>query len=253
MPLLALDTSAAISVAVLLGDGRVVERNLLEFRLHAEQLSVVIAAALAGAGVTPTDLTGIAVGTGPGPFTGLRIGLAAARTLAFVLDVPLYGVCSLDALAAQAIQQLELAPDTELIVATDARRREVYWAQYLVVPSWAETLPTHSAPDKAPKPLANPHTSIWPAYSAAPLSLVGPRVSKPDSVEQELAAILPNTIVGQGTLLYPDALPATQGAPALPSAAALGQIALSRAQLGIEQPTDPLYLRRPDIHGVPVG
>jgi tRNA threonylcarbamoyladenosine biosynthesis protein TsaB len=70
----------------------------------------------------------VAVGVGPGPFTGLRVGLVTARTLALALDIPVYGVCSLDVLAAQAVE--EGVVDRPFLVATDARRKEVYWAPY---------------------------------------------------------------------------------------------------------------------------
>ena len=72
------------------------------------------------------DLTGIAVGVGPGPFTGLRVGLVTARTLALAREIPVHGVCSLDILAAEAMD----AGLEEFVVATDARRKEVYLASY---------------------------------------------------------------------------------------------------------------------------
>ena len=69
---------------------------------HGEQLAPLIETALGAAGLVRQDLTAIGVGVGPGPFTGLRVGLVTARTLAFVLELPVYGVCSLDVLAAEA-------------------------------------------------------------------------------------------------------------------------------------------------------
>ena len=93
---------------------------------HAEKLTPLIAACVESAGVRLADLEQIVVGLGPGPFTGLRVGIVSAQVLASVLGCALHGVCSLDVLAAQHAA----AADGEFVVATDARRREVYWARY---------------------------------------------------------------------------------------------------------------------------
>ena len=79
-------------------------------------------------GLVRQDLTAIAVGVGPGPFTGLRVGLVTARTLGFVLEIPVYGVCTLDVLAVEAVDTGSVIG--EFVVATDARRKEVYLASY---------------------------------------------------------------------------------------------------------------------------
>ncbi|WP_238997172.1 tRNA (adenosine(37)-N6)-threonylcarbamoyltransferase complex dimerization subunit type 1 TsaB, partial [Mycolicibacterium sp. CBMA 361] len=81
-----------------------------------------VVAAVADAGIAFADLSAVVVGCGPGPFTGLRVGMATAAAYGHALGIPVYGVCSLDA----------IAPGTpgELLVVTDARRREVYWARY---------------------------------------------------------------------------------------------------------------------------
>src|SRR5687767_15516068 len=95
---------------------------------HGEHLAPLIARAMREAGIVRQDLTAIAVGVGPGPFTGLRVGLVTARTLGFVLELPVYGVCSLDVLAVEAVQTGSV--DGDFVVATDARRKEVYLASY---------------------------------------------------------------------------------------------------------------------------
>jgi tRNA threonylcarbamoyladenosine biosynthesis protein TsaB len=100
------------------------ERTVIDGRRHAELLAPGIAHVLADAGATASDLTAVAVGVGPGPFTGLRVGLVTARALADALSIPVTGVCTLDILAA------EVAATDRFLVATDARRREVYWAVY---------------------------------------------------------------------------------------------------------------------------
>ena len=123
--LLALDT-ATPAVTVALGDGpRVLaESTVVDARRHGELLAPGIERVLADAGVDRRALTGVAVGVGPGPFTGLRVGLMTARVLGAALGIPVHGVCTLDVVAAGAGLQGRFR------VATDARRREVYWAAY---------------------------------------------------------------------------------------------------------------------------
>ena len=125
--LLAFDTATPqVTVALHDGDSVVASYEAAETMRHGEMLAPGIRQVLADANVKATDLTGIAVGVGPGPFTGLRVGLVTARTLAFVRDIEVYGVCTLDILAAEAAD----AGLDEFVVATDARRKEVYLASY---------------------------------------------------------------------------------------------------------------------------
>ena len=168
--LLAFDT-ATPAVTVALHDGeRVVASHLtVDAMRHGELLSPGIVAVLDQAWVQRQDLTAIAVGVGPGPFTGLRVGLVTARTLALALDIPVYGVCTLDVLAARAVDAGTV--QGPFLVATDARRKEVYWASYDVTGS----------------------------------RLDGPHVSKPADV----ASALP--VVGSGAALYPEAFPHAAG------------------------------------------
>lgn len=123
--LLAFDTSTpAVTVALHDGIQVVAARTVVDARRHGELLAPGIAHVLADAGTSASDLTGIAVGVGPGPFTGLRIGLMTARAMGDALRIPITGVCTLDVIAAAVVS-------TEpFLVATDARRREVYWASY---------------------------------------------------------------------------------------------------------------------------
>ena len=127
--LLAFDTATAlVTVALHDGDRVVVEHSSEEPMKHGEHLAPLIARAMADAGIVRQDLTAIAVGVGPGPFTGLRVGLVTARTLGLVLQVPVYGVCSLDIIAAEVVGSGSAAGS--FLVATDARRKEVYLASY---------------------------------------------------------------------------------------------------------------------------
>jgi tRNA threonylcarbamoyl adenosine modification protein YeaZ len=120
MLVLGLDTSTpAVSVAVVRGTELLAELVVVDARRHGELLAQGIRGALADAGVSRSDLEAVAVGLGPGPFTGLRVGVVTAATLSDALQIPAYGTCSLDALGVG-----------RRAAVTDARRREVYWATY---------------------------------------------------------------------------------------------------------------------------
>jgi tRNA threonylcarbamoyladenosine biosynthesis protein TsaB len=125
--LLAFDTATPhVTVALHDGDSVVATFESSESMRHGEMLAPGIEAVLSEAGVSVAAVTGIAVGVGPGPFTGLRVGLVTARTLALARGLPVHGVCTLDVLAAAAMD----AGLEEFVVATDARRKEVYLASY---------------------------------------------------------------------------------------------------------------------------
>jgi tRNA threonylcarbamoyladenosine biosynthesis protein TsaB len=120
---LAIDTATPAVTAGILVDGRLLaERVSVDARAHAERITPNVLAALADAGLQMTDLDAVVVGCGPGPFTGLRVGMATAAAYGHALGVPVYGVCSLDAIGALTTG--------ETLVVTDARRREIYWARY---------------------------------------------------------------------------------------------------------------------------
>ncbi|HEY5854916.1 MAG TPA: tRNA (adenosine(37)-N6)-threonylcarbamoyltransferase complex dimerization subunit type 1 TsaB [Aldersonia sp.] len=99
----------------------------IDARAHAEVLTPQILACLAESGTARADLDAVVVGVGPGPFTGLRVGIATAAAFADALAIPVHGVCSLDAIASDAQRRDD---GRELLVVADARRREVYWARY---------------------------------------------------------------------------------------------------------------------------
>lgn len=123
--LLALDTAtSAVTAAVHDGDTVVAESTTIDPLRHGELLAPAIESTLREAGIQVGDLTRIAVGVGPGPFTGLRVGIVTARTLAATLRLPLDGICTLDVLA------YAVSADEPFAVATDARRKEVYLAHY---------------------------------------------------------------------------------------------------------------------------
>ncbi len=127
MLLLAFDTATpAVTVALHDGARVVAAESAVDARRHGELLAAAIDRALRSAGAGRGDLTAIAVGTGPGPYTGLRAGLVTARVLGSALGIPVDGICTLDIIAAGA----STAPGGEFLVATDARRKELYWARY---------------------------------------------------------------------------------------------------------------------------
>jgi tRNA threonylcarbamoyl adenosine modification protein YeaZ len=121
---LALDTSQGTSVAVLIEGQVVAEDTDPNPMRHAENIGTLISSCLAQAEISPTEVTDVAVGIGPGPFTGLRVGIAAAKMFAAGSKAKLHGVGSLDAIAFD----LDLAQPT--LVIADARRSEVYFGLY---------------------------------------------------------------------------------------------------------------------------
>lgn len=120
--LLAIDTSAGTSVAVVDAGRVLAEADEPGTRRHAEAIGTLLRAALAEARIGPGDLDGVVAGMGPGPFTGLRVGIAAARAFAFGRGIPVHPVVSHDAIARSAAERV--------LVVTDARRREVAWSLY---------------------------------------------------------------------------------------------------------------------------
>ncbi len=139
--ILAIDTSLGSAVAVVDLDGVVRgEVSSPDALGHAEIIGTLIEGALAEASVTPRDITHVAAGMGPGPFTGLRIGIAAARTFAFARAVPVIAVASHDA---AALAEFETDASGPIAIVTDARRREFAYTVYSGV---AAGLPVRMTP-----------------------------------------------------------------------------------------------------------
>lgn len=168
MLILAFDTATpAVTVALSDGSGVLAQECAHDARRHGELLAPFISQVLSRAGVTTGDLTAIAVGIGPGPYTGLRVGLVTASVLGSTLGIPVHGICSLDVVAAGASAG---ANGRDFIVATDARRREVYWARYSAS---AERLsgPEVSSPALVPAglPVAGQGPEIYAELAAEPI------------------------------------------------------------------------------------
>jgi tRNA threonylcarbamoyl adenosine modification protein YeaZ len=217
---LVVDTAtAAVTAAVArvdpTGSAIVAQRVAIDARGHGELLAPGIAAALAESNPTASTpaaarLGAVVAGLGPGPFTGLRVGLVTAAAMGQALRLPTYGVCSLDGLGA--------ASTAATLVATDARRKEIYWAVY---------------------------------RDGRRITELG--VDRPARVADQLAAARVTQALGDGALTYADVLTAAlprlriAAEPRYPLAAALAAAAAHRVLAGA--PTEaltPLYLRRPD-------
>lgn len=209
MLILAIDTSATASAALVSESGIVGRFSTEDTRSHAEVLAPGIQGLLTSTGTLAADIDAVVTGVGPGPFTGLRSGIATARTLAFVWDKPLYGAVSLDAIALEVAESEHRVP--EFLVVTDARRKEVYWARYSL------------------KDDGVPHLTDGPHVSAA----------------VELPAL---PAFGAGAGIYDQVLAAHAGfRDRQPDAASLGRTALATLAAGLPLPdSTPLYLRESD-------
>ncbi len=156
MNTLAIDTATGISVGVAKDGKPVVSLREEDTRSHAELTQSLVNKALDMAGVGLDELSLIVAGIGPGPFTGLRVGIVAATVSASLLQIPVKGVCSLDAIALSA-QCAE-----NFVVATDARRKEVYWATYRPDRTRIGE-PQVSAPEQVPDlPVCGPALEKYP-------------------------------------------------------------------------------------------
>ncbi|MFJ6635543.1 tRNA (adenosine(37)-N6)-threonylcarbamoyltransferase complex dimerization subunit type 1 TsaB [Streptomyces sp. NPDC091376] len=204
MLLLAVDTATpAVTVALHDGDSVVAESTQVDARRHGELLLPAVDRVLASAGLKLDAVTGLVVGVGPGPYTGLRVGLVTAATFGSVLGVPVHGLCTLDGLAYAS------GLEGPFVVATDARRKEVYWAR----------------------------------YDGFGTRVGEPAVDRPAEIAEQVAGL---PAVGAGALLYPEVFPDARG-PEHQSAAALASLAARKLAAGEELlPPRPLYLRRPD-------
>jgi tRNA threonylcarbamoyl adenosine modification protein YeaZ len=207
--LLAFDT-ATPAVTVALHDGQRVLAGAVtvDARRHGELLAPSIAKVIADAGAQPGDLTAIVTGVGPGPYTGLRVGVVTARVFGRTLGVPVYGVCTLDVLACAAVPA---AAGREFLAVIDARRKELYWAR----------------------------------YDASGARLSGPAVSRPADIPDGTALPVAGQAVSLypdelGEPIWPE-----HPSAAVLAGLAAGHLS-APGQDGILLPPEPLYLRRPD-------
>jgi tRNA threonylcarbamoyl adenosine modification protein YeaZ len=214
---LAIDTSSGTSVAVLKDGIALAEIEIADTRSHTESIGDAIKDALTKAGVAPNRITAVAVGRGPAPFTGLRVGIAAAIMFAEGVGAKLFGIVSLDAIAKQEVEArlvvtggaghavsdaVSASENQPLLVASDARRSEHYWALY-------SGLDRHGVP----------------------ICIEGPAVNRPADIE--------------ATLAERGISPATTSV--LISARAIGELFEAQAAAGVlSHDVTALYLRNPD-------
>jgi tRNA threonylcarbamoyl adenosine modification protein YeaZ len=215
---LVVDTATpAVTVAVAEIDGPTVNAEAVRVtvnpRAHGELLAPGIRAALAEAGVGVADLGAVVAGIGPGPYTGLRVGLVTATAIGQALGVPTYGVCSLDGIGAAV-------PESgRVVAATDARRREIYWRVY----------------EKA-IPITEPAVDRPDAVAERIAALGVGRAVGEGAIRYADVLHVPVTDQPQ----YPDPL-------------VLARLAAGRVRSGApSEPLTPLYLRRPDA-AIPTG
>jgi tRNA threonylcarbamoyl adenosine modification protein YeaZ len=216
---LAIDTATpAVTAGVVQLDADAAPRTLaqrvtVDAKAHGELLIPHLREALAEAGRTMADVDAIVCGSGPGPFTGLRVGMVTAAALGQALGKPVYPVPTVDAIAVEA------RSGHRLLVATDARRREVYWA----------------------------------AYDADGGRVEGPHVDKPADLAEKLPSLDVASAAGQGAEMYADVLDLPIALAPFPSPKGLVAVAAAAVLAGAEpDPMTPLYLRRPDAV-VPTG
>ncbi|HEV7789005.1 MAG TPA: tRNA (adenosine(37)-N6)-threonylcarbamoyltransferase complex dimerization subunit type 1 TsaB [Pseudonocardia sp.] len=198
-------------------------------RQHGEQLMPAVLEVCAAAGRQLADVDAVVCGAGPGPFTGLRVGLVSAAGLGDALGVPVYGVCSLDAVAASALDSAAGGVDSSaagevassaagaLLVVSDARRREVYWA----------------------------------AYDGAGHRVAGPAVDTPAALAERVTELGVRRVAGPAAAAHAELLGLAEypaaGAALAPSPAGLVAAAGDDLRTGADPaPLRPYYLRRPD-------
>ena len=216
--------TAVEHVGVAVGDHKGVRAGatVASDRRHAESLAPMISFVMSQAGITMDELSAVAVDVGPGLFTGMRVGIATAKSIAWALEIPVAPVCSLDALAAAARWS-----DVPVAAALDARRGEVYWALY------------------------RPGTE-----SQSPVRITDPVVTSPEDLAIHLADRAEEVVcLGSGFVRHAEVLASSPWirpstfADAHPSAAEvvrLGSVRLLQDGAVDAASVEPVYLRAPD-------
>ena len=225
-------------------------------RAHAELLTPHILECLDSAGFTAAELDAVVVGVGPGPFTGLRVGMATAAAFADAIGVPVHGVCSLDGLAARA---RAAGVTGDVVVVTDARRREAYHARYDddgVRTSGPIVGPAADIALDGARPVGDPvRIAEIPDAVAATATAPGPATAAATTTDAAAPGASATTgaaapdAAAAGTVAASGLASTGPDIDALTSPDPAGLVAVAAADLlagATPAPLEPLYLRRPD-------
>lgn len=226
MTILGLETATAVCGAAVIRDGKILREEAVEAKqIHAEKLLALADAALRGSALSVQDLDGIAVSIGPGSFTGLRIGLSAAKGLVFALQKPLMVVPTLEAIALNVVRRERCTEGTTILAVIESRRDEVFAAIYKTAGGW-------------------PHEETPPAALST-------------AVAMQLVTSVKNVIIaGNGAERIRDQLPSfdhENGLPRIPpsenrqcsasAVAMLGALRLERNVVTDAASAEPFYLK----------
>lgn len=221
---LGLDTGTSPASLALIADGRVVGEISRPVRSHGAALADAAQELLNAGEISPRALTGIAVGIGPGSFTGLRIGVSYAKGIAFATGCAIAGVPSLDAIALGVLENPAAHPGIAVCPILDARKGEVYTALYRIVADGLE---------KVSNDLVMPLNRLT-EYIEASVILAG------DGRADEAAALLSHR--GIETLVADPRTLASRGR----YIALLGAARIARGEADSADPLQPLYVRPPE-------
>jgi tRNA threonylcarbamoyladenosine biosynthesis protein TsaB len=221
---LAFDTVLDTCSAAIWADGAVLaSESVAAARGHAELLFPMLARVLDKAGLDYPAIDRIGVTIGPGSFTGVRVGVAAARGLALALGRPAVGISTLEALAATAIARdhiLAEAPDAKIAAAIDARRGEIYFQVFATLPN-----------------------------SSSLTAMTSPEVVAPEEAARQLPGG-PVVMIGSGAALVDAALGRAniriEASPGVIDPGVLAGVVAARTIEADAPPPSPLYLRAPD-------
>lgn len=217
MRVLGIDTSAAISVGLVVDGHILAQRHVFDPKQHAELAAPMVREVLAECDATPGELDAVVIGTGPGPFTGLRVGIVTGRSLALGVGIPVYGMRSLDAVAADAY---DAGITGEVVVVTDARRKEVYFARYC-------------ASETGMSILNEEQVGVIDSVPVNNASVVG-----------RGAVMYAERIAGMDWTLHPEV---SQDPDAATLARLISEQLMSGPVTQVPDDLEPRYLRRPDV------